>query len=134
MTNFTCKQKTESKKSRFSSGLFLSLRDWEELVGHHYRLYFHFLGIITIPAIDRLTLARLEGHFRFLSTVATGNREKLPGIAGGSFLPFLGGPAIGASFGFIFETFLGVKLLLACGKCEFVAAIEAGNSLVREFH
>lgn len=83
-----------------------------------------------IPAIDRTIAARLERHLSRLAT--TGASHLIHGaLAAAASARLPARPAaLGAASGFIAETFLGKKLLLALCENELLATIPAGQNLV----
>jgi hypothetical protein len=96
-------------------------------------------------AVDRLVAAGLERHACLTTAVAAGSREELTGsthatasavCTAAAAAHATGGAtrrtAGGTTSRLVHETARGVELLLAGRPCEFLTAVFAGQSFVRE--
>src|SRR5207247_9003739 len=95
-------------------------------------------------AVDRLVATGLERHACLASAVAAGSREELTGathatasaVGTAAAAHATGGAtrrtAGGTTSRLVHETARGVELLLAGRPCEFLTAVLAGQSFVRE--
>ena len=75
-----------------------------------------------LAAVHSLAFGRIEGHFRFLTTLSANGSEHFS-CTSGTILPCI--TAGLASLGLILEALLCIEFLLACGKDKVIAAIFA---------
>src|SRR5579863_278257 len=90
----------------------------------------------TVPAIDRFVATRLERNFRYSTALAAGGFEHLALTVAATWSAaatagcFARGAAIGASAGFVRESFARKELLFARGEREGASAVNAVEGFV----
>jgi hypothetical protein len=90
------------------------------------------LCLVAISAIDRTSILRLEGDFSCDAALGTYYFKHLARLV--CPLTLASCPAFAAASWLIFEAFLCVELLFACGENEFLPTIFASKCLVLELH